>query len=479
EVILEAGTHPIWLCLNTDYRKFFQTGLLELAEMGADGIDFDYIHMPGWLGRPRYIKTCYCQTCRKKFEKIYGRKMPEKVKQDDHEARLLVEFYNRTLIETFGEWVKAVNQRKPDCVMIVSCTFIPGMHSPVMSSRLAAVANAPKTEWRLSSIWPRNVPEDVLKPADDMRWAAGFTYLRGACGDRSPHVWLYPLWAKEEALSAASACMTYGLVANIDVAEDKIPNMTYAPAYELGKKVSPYLKRTKPMRWVAIHYDEHLRDQLWPDEEKIWKQALWPAYGPFEALCRARLPVAYVNDWQLEAGQLDGYKVLVLPHPKHLNASQQQQVAKFKNAGGVVISIRPDARFHDPEQHDYWVKKLLEQYRLLVPESPIEVAGGPEDLHAVIWNKRDGSATTVCLLNQFRWFSLHGRHRKKAKDHPEMFSTPPPPAKNVAVTLRSERTPKKVFEAVTGKVLQPTKTKDGWQIDTPDFRYMSAIVFEW
>jgi len=470
----------LWMCFNTEYRQYVKTRLLELVDMGVDGFYFDYFHMPSrWLGHPKYAVTCCCKTCQEKYEKIYGRKMPGQVKYTDPQTKILADFYTRTITETFKELSEAVHERNPDCVMIISTTFTPSMHSAAMPSTFAAIADSAKTEWDKPAVWPRNIPKDVLKPDHDMRWAAGFTYLRGVCDDRPPHVWTYALWTKEEALSVAAACMTYGLVANIDIQEDEIPNMDFAPAFEMGNKVSPYLKRTKPMRWAAIHFDERLRDQAWPDERKIWKQVLWPALGPYEAFCRARLPVAYITDWQLEAGQLDGYKILVLPHPDNLTAAQQKQVAKFKAAGGIVMEIGPNTKFHDPKQHDQCVKKFLEQYQQLTPVAPIKVTGGPEDLHAVAWEKRDKSTTTLCLLNDFDWFSTRKRIIKRLPKSSGSPFTPPMVVQGVAVNLSSKRTPKKVFNAVTGKTLKPTKTQNGWQVRVPDFQYMAAVVYEW
>ncbi|MHC4676363.1 MAG: alpha-amylase family protein, partial [Planctomycetota bacterium] len=273
--IKEAGKRPDWLCLNTGFRDFIKARLLEQVDMGLDGFYFDYIHMPGsWLGTPTYMYICSCQTCREKFEKTYGQKMPEKPKMGDSDGKLLIDFYNRTITEIFKEWTKAVHQRNPDCVMIISCTFTASMYSSIMPSSFAAVVDSAKTEWNKAVVWPREIPEGILKPDDDMRWAAGFTYLRGACGDRPPHSWINNLWTKEEALSASAACITYGLIANLCTNEDEIPKMAFKPAFDLGNKVSPWLMRTRPMRWAAIHFNEAWAGHFWPDNENIWENVL-------------------------------------------------------------------------------------------------------------------------------------------------------------------------------------------------------------
>jgi len=478
-----------WMCMNSPFRNFVKKQLIELTDLGVDGFYLDSTHMPTGKSprgknRPADFKKCYacwCKYCRGKFKDIYGRTMPERFDEKDPNTKLLIDFYNRTLIETFKEWKHAVHQRNPDCMLLVSTTWTAAMTEPWMTSIFAAVGDSAKTEYEKP--WAGKKPfkpiPGIKTPDHDMRWAAGFTYLRSTCDDWPPHSWIFLLWTSQEAMTAAAANLTYGLIANIDVADGRIPNMAFKPAFDLGNKVSPWLARTKPLRWTAIHFNEKVRDRLWPDTKEIWKKALWPAYGPFEALCRARLPVAYVTDWQLEAGKLDSYKVLVLPTPKELTQAQQKAVQKFKAAGGTVLEVDAGTKFHDPDKHDRYINEFLETLLEAAPPAPVKITGGPNDLHAVTWAKTSGKATTITLLNKFDWFTLKGRRGKTPINNPELIGKLPPPAQGVTAVLRTNKTPKKVFDAVSGKKLKPVKMPDGWQVTVPDFQYMAAVVFEW
>jgi hypothetical protein len=234
--------------------------------------------------------------------------------------------------------------------------------------------------------------------------------------------------------------------------------------------------RTKPVRWVAIHFSEAARDRRWPNAQRIWKEVVWPSLGPFEALCRARLPVAYVSDAQLEAGQLEGYKVLVLPTPKELTAAQQKAVEQFR---GAVIEMDANIYFDNPNEHDQQVKAFLAHVRGAASQPPIEVTGGPAKMHAVAWKKTSGEATVINLVNDFSWVSFEGRRGKSMKDSPNLIRKPTAPARGAAAILRTNQTPKKVFEAVSGTTLTPEKTSEGWRVAVPEFPYMAAIVFQW
>jgi hypothetical protein len=217
---IPAKRGKAWMCLNTGWREFVKVRLVELAQMGVDGIYFDYFHMPG--GNPWFKKNCCCQACREKFRKIYGRKMPVRYKINLPSHKLIMDFYNRTIIETFKEWTEAVHASKPDCVMVVATTFSASMYAPVVPSTFVALVDSAKTEWNKAWHLPQRVPEDVLMPDKDVRFGGGFGYLRGACDERPPHCWINPLWTAEEALSASAACMTYGLIANLDTREYKL-----------------------------------------------------------------------------------------------------------------------------------------------------------------------------------------------------------------------------------------------------------------
>ena len=116
-------------------------------------------------------------------------------------------------------------------------------------------------------------------------------------------------------------------------------------AFELGDRVSPYFAGTTPTRWAALHYAEHARDALAPDESGQWKQVLYPLYGAYRTLLRAHLPVGVVTDSQLEQGRLDGYRVLFLPAADRLtprDASGGRGIQVARRTGDRATGILAD-----------------------------------------------------------------------------------------------------------------------------------------
>ena len=60
-----------------------------------------------------------------------------------------------------------------------------------------------------------------------------------------------PLVSVEEALAASAACLTYGMIANLDVDEPTIPNPMFTAALQMGERVSRYLAHTRPCSGTA------------------------------------------------------------------------------------------------------------------------------------------------------------------------------------------------------------------------------------
>ena len=146
--------------------------------------------------------------------------------------------------------------------------------------------------------------KSLLAPEPDARLALGYTLARDAADGRPAHIWTHGLLDEASTLYAAAGMVAHGCIANLDVAEATIPNAMFEKAFALGARISPALAGTVPLRWAAVHYPEDARNALAPDQIRQWKDVLYPLYGAYRALLRARLPVGVVTDSQLEEGLL-------------------------------------------------------------------------------------------------------------------------------------------------------------------------------
>ncbi|MBD3291614.1 MAG: hypothetical protein GF393_01715, partial [Armatimonadia bacterium] len=301
------------ICFNSPYGDFVLTRLLELVEMGADGLYFDETHQP----KP----GCWCDFCREQFTEMTGLEHPPYPDFGNPVYQRLQDFTNITIERIFRQWRPAIHAANPECVMLIGGNTWPTMLDRHMTNRLWRLADAPKSEFNLPNRTRGRIfslPQGMVDVVPDIRIAQGHDLHRDAADGRPPHIWIHGLLDETSALYAAAGIMAHGCVANIDCSEREIPNMDYAAAYDLGERVSPALAHRRPVKWAAIHYSELARDSFTGDSEGAWREVLHPVYSAYEALFRERLPVRFITDCQLEEGVPEGYQALFVPAPSHL-----------------------------------------------------------------------------------------------------------------------------------------------------------------
>ena len=460
------------ICFNSPYADFVQRRLLELVDMGADAFYFDEVHMPR--------DGCWCEYCKHKFKQETGLDHPPYPDPGNPVWQKLKDFNNLTIERTFVKWRRAIHERNPEVVMLVGSNTWPTISDRHMTNRLFRIADSMKTEFSL----PARTPRSLLFPLDpemmpterEVKIALGHTLARDACDGRPAHIWTHGLLDEASTLCATAGMVTHGCIANLDIRESTIPDMMFERAFALGDRVSPYLAGTQPVRWAALHYSEHARDRYTLEPKQAWRHVLYPFYGAYLALFRARLPVGAITDSQLEEGLLDGYCVLFLPTPDHLTERMRAAVEDFRAGGGKVIGQQEGWQWHDPEGgQDQAVEAFMEALGPEADQAPVQVFGGPEKMHAVAFADRTGDCLTVSLTNEFTWVFTG---RKPDPDKLAELTQTPPPCTGVKVTIRGRGAPKRVFNAVSGKALVAEARPDAVEIAVPEFHHMAVLVAE-
>ncbi len=474
-----AETHPDWatrddrgeiytrrgpkICFNSPYDDFVLTRLLELVEMGADGLYFDETHQPK--------AGCWCENCRRQFTEMTGLEHPPYPDASNPVYQRLQDFTNITIERIFRTWRPAIHAANAECVMLIGGNRWPTMCDRHMTHRLWRLADAPKSEFNLPGRmrgWIFSLPKGMAQPVEEIKIAQGHDLHRDAADGRPPHIWIHGLLDEQSALYAAAGMMVHGCVANIDCRENTIPNMEYAAAYDLGNRVSPFFAHRRPVKWAAIHYSELARDRFVGDPEGAWREVLHPVYSAYEALFRERLPVRFITDSQLEQGVPEGYAALFVPAPEHLTDAMREQVDAFAARGGTVIENRGAWVWHTEDGHQPAVEAFLSE---LPDAPPVQVTGGPNLMHAVTFEGEDG--LTVALANEFSWVYTG---RKPDEETLAALPDPPAPCEGVTVHLRGIfNAPPRVREVVSGQDL-PTRGVNGHiEVDVPAFEHMAVL----
>src|SRR2546421_2474746 len=88
-----------------------------------------------------------------------------------------------------------------------------------------------------------------------------------------------------------------------------------------------WLTHTEPLPWAGLLVSEQTR-QFYAYQD-IAERFLPHVFGVFRAGLEEHLPLALVNDWDLNAAELGKYKVLVLANAAALSDVQVQAVRQF------------------------------------------------------------------------------------------------------------------------------------------------------
>jgi hypothetical protein len=480
----------IQLDLTGPYREVVLTRLLELADMGADGFFFDsrHIHRAG----------CWGTALEAAWKAETGEDAPPLPKPGEEPSPRYLEFLDfraRKIEETFNYWRDKVKDRHRNVVFVISTDDFAALIDRGVTTRLARIADSAKNEYcqavrnRVTTDLFKN--NTVLKePPGHVRQSLSWTVLRDSSEGRPPHIWHPGVPNEDQAEALAASLLTFGAVANMDVYErslitkdnqrGKTPVEGLKRAFALGKVVSPHLARTKPLRWAAAHFGERSRNERGVDYLAMWQQVLWPLLGPYEVLSEDGLPIGVVNDDQLKQGELDGYRLLILPNPNELTFGQDQTVGAFRARGGAVIENDPAWAWSDPAGTDAAAAAFRAALQPHLGTTPVQVTGGPNGRYAVSYRKP--GRLLVAVTNDFSWVQFSALNKVPGKINPT-----PPPAQGVQVTWRrghglpqtpghGPRSRPRAIEAVSDKTLTVREFNDGYRVDLPDFQFMALLV---
>ncbi|MCT4587627.1 MAG: hypothetical protein N4A71_07380 [Carboxylicivirga sp.] len=348
-----AKAHPEWvckneegkdyvirgkmMCFNSPYRDYVQTRLLELVDLGVDGFYFDSRHQPS---------TCHCDYC----------KANEKNRQ--------------TIIrETFLQFRRAVHERNPECVILISGRFEGQSHD------LWRIADSPKIEDHLP---PKYGGKDAVG------YSLGLTFIRDAADGKPAHCWRNNKTAVTD--KEGIWILAFGHIFNYDVHESFLAKpeseryRTGTQFVKYGEVFAEALTGKRPVRNAIVHYPEGMPDGL----KK--KQIVHPVFAD---VYKYQMPTGIIIDSQLREGIPEECNLLVFPNIDK-SAFNEDKVAKniraFKARGGVVISNMQD-----------------EEAKLLIAEarkhSMVYLNDSSGNVHLNAYLNQKGDELSVILFN--------------------------------------------------------------------------------
>ena len=328
-----------WMCQIGPWGDYMIEVLAEIMTKypDVDGFGFDGIH---------HARACYCQHCRANFLKETGKAMPDMKKGlDDPEVRVYEAWMNRQM-ERFVERMQArIKGIKPTAVLLTWTTaagrFGHLRSSPTeMSTRMNLLFDAPAQEFWLDETNRGN----TIVPAFANAYIWTVTNHRQAFSE--PYLFSHgnpygtDSFPAHEIRRRVLLALTHGAQASLALGWKKTLYEGQKICFEDIHARAPWLTHKKPEPWAALLMSENTRLYYGRESGKVEERYLASVFGTFRATQEEHLPTAVINDWNVNAADLAGYKVLVMPNAACVSEAQAAAVRTFvQNGGGLIASL--------------------------------------------------------------------------------------------------------------------------------------------
>jgi hypothetical protein len=226
-----------------------------------------------------------------------------------------------------------------------------------MPTRLNRLIDLPMQEWWL----------DETNFGASVAPAFGAAYLRAVAGDRPSASEPYLMsrgnpygtdsFPYHERLTRTLLALTHGSVTAQSLGWPGHRDSTKDLFKEVERRAQ-WVTRTQPVPWAAMLVSEQTR-QFYAYED-IAGRFLPHVFGAFRAALEEHLPVALINDWDLNTKELAKHRVLVLPNAAALSDAQVAAVRQYVHDGGGLVMTGETSLFDElgRPRHDFALADL-------------------------------------------------------------------------------------------------------------------------
>ncbi len=410
QVDLKEAPFGGMLCLLGPYGDFFIDVLAEILTTfpDVDAFSFDGLHYGG---------VCYCQHCRDNYRKATGAEIPN-ADMNDPAFRRYQHWADRRMEDLVRRMQRRLKGIKPE-VALVTWTTNAGRFGHFLSiprnmpARMNLLLDAPDQEFWLDET---NRGATIV-PAFSNAYIWATTNHRVAFSE--PYILSHgnpygkDSFPPQEILRRMMLTLTYGASPSIAVGQP--PNLQqelYACLDEVQRR-APWLTHKRPEPWAALVMSDNTRNFYGRSAGLVEERYMANVFGTFRAAVEEHLPVAVVNDWNLNPDDLARYQVLILPNTACLDERQVAAIERFvREGGGLVASLDTSLfdEFGDPRDNFALAGVLGADYRGLATASDSPREGLDVNFAKSIgpdyWEKRknvfDFQQDPGSLLNQGR-----------------------------------------------------------------------------
>ncbi|MFQ5808051.1 MAG: hypothetical protein ACE5JM_00410 [Armatimonadota bacterium] len=381
--------HPpkpqVAMCVvSSPYREEHARELAEAVGFGVDGVFFDGFFLEGKPGRPQ--PGCVCDYCAVKFKADTGLDLPSQVDWTDATFKRWVRWRNDKLVETATYFRDEMRKANPG--LSLTCNYnawpfgtkdwgaaVPLWRTSEYGISQHAYASQPHMEWLMLGFKSRLSHDLSPEHADIWRTSRPTWNYQGTPVDV----------ARQE--MNMKTFMLSGL------AHGTTPwHGGHIRPPEVGRRIHEAVRAREQyfshdsVRHLGVVLSQNTHDFYGhiPDTTNLddYRDAI---LGTWLLLTKRHLPFNFVFDNELEAGDLQAYKVLLLPNAAALSDAMLANLRQWVSDGGRLIATAETAL------HDEWGERR-EQWGL----GELLGASSPDSLrvpHMV--EHRTGSATYI------------------------------------------------------------------------------------
>jgi hypothetical protein len=300
-----------------------------IADYKIDGFSFDGNYHP---------PICYCPACKAAYRHDRKHDLPAKANLDDIAYREYLVWRGERLEEHYHRLQRRIKKANADAVLM-SWTVNAGRYGHLLTSpramptRLNRLFDLAMQEWWL----------DETNFGASVAPAFGAAYLRAVTNGRpcasEPYLMSRGNPYGTDSFPAherRTRCLLAATNANV-LAESFgwVGHEVDTDFQEIAQRAR-YLTRTEALPWAALLVSEQTR-QFYAYKD-IANRFLPHVFGAFRAATEEHLPLTLVNDWDMEAGHLARYAVVVLANAAALSDSQVAALRTYVRGGGGLVA---------------------------------------------------------------------------------------------------------------------------------------------
>jgi hypothetical protein len=343
--------HPDWIAVDAEGRKRRHWATPELwvtCALGPYNFEFmtevmrevvslykvDGVFSNRWSGSG----PCYCEHCRVNFKAATGMDLPRTTDPGDPSRRSYLQWRQERLFELWRLWDSEIRKINP------GARFIPNTGGGALSELdmkrvggLADILFADRQARRGVA-----VPWANGKNGKEYRAGLGRKPIGGifSVGLEEPYRWKDSVQSGAEIRVWAVDGIANGLRPWFTkfggTLYDRRWLKTVEELYDWHYRSERYLRNEEPLARVGMVYSQ--QTAAFYGGSRATQKVEDATLGFYHALVEARIPFEMVHDRNLEAAEVDRFKVLILPNIAALSDAQCRQLRQYAARGGSIVA---------------------------------------------------------------------------------------------------------------------------------------------